>query len=32
MRFIAHPLASLPAWHGAKGQKAWIMVDELVMN
>ncbi|WP_158860462.1 c-type cytochrome domain-containing protein [Lunatibacter salilacus] len=32
MRFIAQPIASLPAWHGAKGQKAWIMVDELVMN
>jgi uncharacterized membrane protein len=32
MRFIAHPVASLPTWHGAKGQKAWIMIDELVMN
>lgn len=32
MRFIAHPLGSLPAWHGAKGQKAWILVDELVLN
>lgn len=32
MRFIAHPIASLPTWHGAKGQNAWIMVDELVMN
>lgn len=32
MRFIAHPVASLPTWHGAKGQKAWVMVDELVIN
>jgi hypothetical protein len=32
MRFIAHQVSSLPTWHGAKGQKAWIMVDELVMN
>ena len=31
MKLIAKP-ASLPGWHGAAGQKAWIMIDEVVMN
>jgi uncharacterized membrane protein/mono/diheme cytochrome c family protein len=32
LRVVAHPIASLPEWHGAKGQKGWIMVDELIIN
>lgn len=31
LRLVAHP-AQLPSWHGAAGQKAWIMIDELVIN
>src|SRR5690606_13164430 len=31
LRLIAHP-AQLPSWHGAAGGKAWIMVDELIIN
>ena len=31
MRLIAKP-AVLPQWHGAAGQQAWLMIDELVMN
>lgn len=31
MRLIARP-AQLPTWHGAAGRKAWIMIDELVIN
>ncbi|WP_114747911.1 c-type cytochrome domain-containing protein [Pleomorphovibrio marinus] len=32
MRVVAKPLSSLPNWHGGAGGKAWLMVDELVMN
>jgi uncharacterized membrane protein len=32
MKLVAKPLAKLPAWHGGKGQKAWIFVDELIVN
>lgn len=32
MRLVARPVASLPLWHGAAGQKAWLMIDELVIN
>lgn len=32
MRLIAKPVNSLPSWHGASGQKAWIMIDEVVIN
>ena len=31
MRLIAKPTI-LPKWHGAAGQQAWLMIDELVMN
>ncbi|WP_209330553.1 c-type cytochrome domain-containing protein [Lunatimonas salinarum] len=32
LKLVAHPIAKLPEWHGAKGQQGWIMVDELVIN
>lgn len=32
MKLIAKPVSSLPGWHGAAGQKAWILIDEVVMN
>jgi uncharacterized membrane protein len=32
MRLIARPVSSLPAWHGAAGEKAWILIDEVVIN
>ncbi len=32
LRVVAKPLPSLPSWHGGAGGKAWLMVDELVMN
>jgi hypothetical protein len=25
-------LGTIPAWHGAKGRKAWLFVDEIVVN
>jgi hypothetical protein len=32
MRLVATPVSSLPPWHGGAGAKAWLMVDELVLN
>lgn len=32
IRLIASPVKALPAWHGATGEKAWIMIDEVVIN
>ncbi|SHM46229.1 hypothetical protein SAMN04488057_101531, partial [Cyclobacterium lianum] len=32
LKLLASPLDKLPAWHGAAGSKAWLMVDEVVMN
>lgn len=32
MRVIANPVSSLPSWHGGAGSRAWLMVDELVLN
>lgn len=31
IRLVAKP-AMLPRWHGAAGEQAWLMIDELVMN
>lgn len=31
-RVKASPLGALPAWHDAKGKKAWIFVDEVFFN
>src|SRR5690554_5910883 len=32
MRLVAEPVSSLPAWHGSAGQRAWLMIDELIIN
>ncbi len=32
LRLVAKPVPSMPSWHGGAGGKAWLMVDELVMN
>ena len=32
IRLIAHPVSSLPSWHGGAGQQAWLMIDELIIN
>ena len=32
LRIIAEPVPKLPPWHSGKGDKAWVMVDELLFN
>lgn len=32
LKLLAKPVDRLPSWHGAAGSKAWLMVDEIVMN
>jgi uncharacterized membrane protein len=32
IKIVARPLAKMPSWHEAKGQKAWIFVDEIMVN
>jgi uncharacterized membrane protein len=32
VRIKADPVLRLPLWHGSKGQRAWIMVDEILFN
>jgi hypothetical protein len=32
IRVVAIPVAKLPAWHRGKGDKAWIFMDELLVN
>ncbi|HEY0677481.1 MAG TPA: DUF2231 domain-containing protein [Chitinophagaceae bacterium] len=32
VKLIAHPVGKLPAWHPGKGEKAWIFVDEILVN
>lgn len=32
IKVVATPLAKLPSWHGAKGKKAWIFIDEVMVN
>ncbi|MDO6437598.1 c-type cytochrome domain-containing protein [Cyclobacterium sp. 1_MG-2023] len=32
LKMEAKPLAKLPSWHGAAENKAWLMVDEIVLN
>ena len=31
-KLIARPVAKLPTWHGGKGKKGWVMVDEVLFN
>jgi uncharacterized membrane protein len=32
IKLIVNPVAKLPAWHRGKGDKAWIFVDEVLVN
>jgi beta-galactosidase len=32
IRVIAVPLEKLPVWHPNAGEKAWIMIDEIILN
>ncbi|MGZ8551686.1 MAG: FN3 associated domain-containing protein, partial [Chitinophagaceae bacterium] len=32
IKIIANPVSRLPAWHPGKGDKAWIFVDEVLVN
>lgn len=32
IKIIGNPVAKLPAWHAGKGEKAWIFVDEVLVN
>ncbi|NIJ52892.1 FN3 associated domain-containing protein [Dyadobacter arcticus] len=32
IKLVAKPLGKLPAWHGGKGQKAWVFIDEAIVN
>jgi hypothetical protein len=32
IKIIAKPLGKLPAWHPGKGEKAWVFVDEVLVN
>lgn len=32
VKVVAVPVAKLPAWHPGKGDKAWIFVDEILIN
>lgn len=32
VKIVATPVAKLPKWHPGKGEKAWIFVDEILVN
>jgi uncharacterized membrane protein len=32
IKVVAKPLAKLPKWHPGKGEKAWIFIDEVLVN
>ncbi len=32
IKIIGNPVAKLPAWHPGKGDKAWLFVDEVLVN
>lgn len=32
IKILAKPLNKLPAWHPGKGEKAWIFIDEVLIN
>ncbi|EPR66680.1 c-type cytochrome domain-containing protein [Cyclobacterium qasimii] len=32
LKIIAKPLEKLPSWHSSSGKKAYLMVDEIVLN
>lgn len=32
LRIIARPVAELPSWHPAKGERGWVFLDEVLVN
>lgn len=32
LKVVLTPLPKLPIWHSAKGEKAWVFVDEILLN
>jgi uncharacterized membrane protein len=32
IKIIGNPVAKLPSWHPGKGEKAWVFVDEILVN
>jgi hypothetical protein len=32
IKVVARPLSKIPAWHPEKGKKAWVFVDEVLVN
>ena len=32
IKIVATPVSKLPAWHPGKGDKAWIFIDEVLVN
>jgi hypothetical protein len=32
LKVVATPIARLPKWHKAKGEKGWIFIDEIFLN
>jgi hypothetical protein len=32
LRIVAHNVGSIPGWHRAKGAKAWLFADEILVN
>ena len=31
-KFVAKPIEKLPKWHGNKGKKGWLLIDEVIFN
>lgn len=32
LKIKATPIKSMPVWHGGKGQKGWVFIDEILMS
>ncbi|MHA4739157.1 FN3 associated domain-containing protein [Dyadobacter sp. MSC1_007] len=32
IKVVAKPLSKIPEWHGGKGGKGWMFIDELIVN
>ncbi|MCW3080819.1 FN3 associated domain-containing protein, partial [Segetibacter sp.] len=32
IKIVATPLAKIPEWHGEKGKKGWVFIDEVMVN
>ena len=31
-KLVAKPVEKLPKWHGSKGKKGWLLIDEVIFN